>query len=145
MNSRIRNFIGSATVKIALAVVVVIASICGALCWYLLNQPDLMLKTDTDTSVPALIRDMIAADTRSLTHEYWSPAMVSLAAIGPRVVPELIETIENARDLAVSKCGEPPSEFLYQLRRKDNPDTIGDGPRPDWRSLRTARALQAAV
>jgi hypothetical protein len=111
VNSSVRRFIGSAGVKIALAVVVVIASICAALCWHLLHQPDLMLNGDSATRVPGLIREMIDAETSSLTHEHWSPAMESLARIGPSAAPALIETIETARDLAISKCGCPPSEF----------------------------------
>ena len=45
--------------------------------------------------------------------------MESLAAIGPSAVPALIETIENARDIAAtSKCGNPPSEFCINAEGK---------------------------
>jgi hypothetical protein len=79
----------------------------------------LVLLRHSEEATDLLIELMAAAETHSLTHESWSPAMEALASMGARTVPKLVETIEKARQMAASsKCGDPPSEFCINAQAK---------------------------
>ena len=147
MRARIRSLIASNGFRLALAVIAIITFLLVVSVWFFDRPAQLTLKPSTELLVvlntltetrrapnadetlvlvrhsheatELLIERMAAAETYSLTHESWSPAMEALAAIGARTVPKLIETIRRAREIATSsRCGDPPLEFCINTQAK---------------------------
>lgn len=67
-----------------------------------------------DPELRILIDRIMSQETWSLTHESWTPAMDALVQLGPKAVPELIETVDKAAEIYIARelgLGSPPSDF----------------------------------
>ena len=103
-----------------LGLVIFIASVISAGFYFASREPLplLIYSEETDKRIRTLIDSMLAQDTYSLTHESWGPSMQALADIGPQAVPRLIETVDRAREIYISRnlaAGLPPSDFSIRV------------------------------
>ena len=143
MRAWFRSLSASTGFRIALAVIAIVAVLLVVSVWYFDRPAQLTLKPSTELLIvlntlretgrtptadeaavllrhseeatELLIARMSAAETHSLTHESWSPAMEPLAAMGAQTVPKLIDTVRTARQIAASSmCGNPPFGVLRQ-------------------------------
>lgn len=81
---------------------------------YSVYTTPLQLDHPDDAEIQILIDHIMDQETHSLTHESWTPSMDALVRIGPKAVPELIETVDKATEIFIARelAGRSaPSDF----------------------------------
>lgn len=107
-----------ATVLVAIGFVSLVLGVAAIKIYHDYESQSLRLD-EAGAKISSLINRMVLEETDSLTHERWHGSMEALAGLGSTAVPRLIETIEEARNIAASHNsanGSPSSDLFIDAQ-----------------------------